>query len=293
MKRFPLNFSTKLGLPGFGLVAILLGAPRLLHAHGPVHERLVILNMQIARATNDAALYVQRAELHREHQDWAAALADLARAQQLNTGLVRVDFFRARLFNDMGELVKARGCLDKLLSVATNDTEAFVLRARTLVKLGVRPEAVADFSRAILLMREPPPELFLERAELLVAAGQADQALRGLDEGVKRLGPLVVLESRALDLELRQTNYDGALLRIQAIVAASPRKESWLARQGDLLQQAGRLSEAKQSWTEAVKAVDALPVRVRASDEMVKLRARLRDELEQADRLQLKPAPAR
>ena len=63
--------------------------------------------------------------------------------------------------------------------------------------------------------------------ELLVAAGKTGEALRGLDEGVKRLGPLVVLESRALDLELRQTNYDGALLRIQS-------HRGCLAAQGEL-----------------------------------------------------------
>ena len=278
-----------------GLVAVLsiLGSPQLLLAHGPVHERLLVLDARIAAATNDSALYVQRAELHREHQDWTSALADLDRAQQLDARLVRADFCRARLFNDMGEFLKARVCLNQLLLVATNDTEALVLRARTLINLGVPAEAVADFSRAIVLMREPPPELFLERTDLLAAAGQTDEALRGLDEGVKRLGALIVFESRALDLELSRTNYDGALLRLQAIVDASPRKESWLARRGDLLRQAGRIPEAKQSWTEAVKAVDALPDRVRESDEMVKLRARLRDELEQADKSPFRQAPAR
>jgi len=266
------------------ILSVMLGVilflfPSQLLAHGDLHERILALNLKIAAATNAAALYVQRGELHREHRDWNAAAADFNRAEELDSRLVRLDFFRARLANDMGDLTQARAALDKSLAAVTNDVEALVLRARVRSKLDDAPGAVADCSRAIALSPEPQPEMFLERAGLLVLQGQTDEALRGLDEGVRRLGNLIVLQTRALDLELSRTNYDGALRRVQIIVATVPRQERWLARQGDIFRQAGREAEAKAAWTAALAAINSLPERLRESQEMLELRARLERQL--------------
>lgn len=267
-----------------GIFSVVSGAflilfPHQLLAHGDLHERIQLLNTRIASATNPAPLLVQRAELHREHHDWLAAQADLDRAQLLDRRLVRLDFFRARLAQDQGDPSQASVYLDRLLAVVTNDVEALVLRARVRSRLADPSGAVTDYSRAIALSAEPQPEMFLERAELHAAQGQVAEALRGLDAGVKRLGNLLALHTRALDLELSQTNYAGALQRLQTIVAIVPRQESWRARQGDVLKQAGREAEAREAWRAALAAIQALPERLREQSEMQELRARLERQL--------------
>ena len=52
-----------------------------------------------------------------------------------------------------------------------------------------------------------------------------DEALRGLDEGINQLGPVVTLQLLAIDLELRRKSYDAALTRLDLIAAESERKE--------------------------------------------------------------------
>ena len=84
-----------------GFIAL---APLIAFAHGDVHERIAAVNERIAQDTNNATLYIQRGELHREHQDWPAATADYDRAAQLDLKLSRVDFYRARLFADTVEI---------------------------------------------------------------------------------------------------------------------------------------------------------------------------------------------
>ena len=50
-----------------------------------------------------------------------------------------------------------------------------------------------------------------DRALAAESGDHLDEALRGLDEGIKRLGPIVTLELYAIDLELAHKRYDSAL----------------------------------------------------------------------------------
>ena len=88
-------------------------------------------------------------------------------------------------------------------------------------------------------------------------------AVDGLDEGIQELGPLVLLESRAIDLEVKRQRYDAALVRIDQVLAGVSRKEKWLARLGEILETAGRAQEARAAYKDALKAIESLPSRHR------------------------------
>ena len=262
-------------------------------AHGALDERIRVVTAQIGFATNNAQLYLQRAELHREHKDWAAALVDYDRTEMLDARMTRLNFFRARMFSDMGDASKARELLDNYLVANTNDAEALVLRARERAKSGEGQEAVADFSRAIQLTAEPQPELFLERASLLESAGRVEDALSGLDEGIKQLGGAIALQVRALDMDLKRTNYTGALVRVDKILETSPRREVWLEKRGWILLQAGRVKEARDSYVAAEKAIKDLPARLQESAAMRELYLKLEKLLAELDAsLKIRPVPA-
>lgn len=159
----------------------------------------------------------------------------------------------------------------KALEHNPTDGEAFVGRARALVKLGRVNPAVADFWRGLELLRQPPPEYFLELARALIAEGQVQEALRALDEGIRKLGPILPLQGYALELELGRTNIDAALARLETILARSMRKESWFARRGDILLEAGRTAEARKSYEASLAAVKRLPGRLQQGPAMVNL----------------------
>ena len=52
-------------------------------AHDGFHQRFKRANERVAKAPDQPAPYLQRAELYRQHEDWTEALADLARAEAL------------------------------------------------------------------------------------------------------------------------------------------------------------------------------------------------------------------
>ncbi|PYV44675.1 MAG: hypothetical protein DMG06_05550 [Acidobacteria bacterium] len=249
--------------------------------HEAIQEQIVALTKRIEQDPTNAELYLKRGELHRVNRQWDAALGDYNRAAQIDPGLDTVDLCRGMTLLEAGRLQRARFALERFLVNHPNDVEALVARARVLVKLGEPLAAAEDFTRAVAQQPSPRPELYLERAQALVAEGgeHIDAALRGLDAGIEKLGPLVTLQLYAIDLELLRKRYDAALVRLGQIEIQSSRKEVWLAHRGEILEQAGRSGEARAAFTSALSAIEDLPEYRRKNRSMQELETRLRSEL--------------
>ena len=252
----------------------------LAHAHEGLHEQIAAITAKIKRDPKNAMLYLQRGELHRLHRDWVRAATDYDRAERLQPGLKIVDLARGKMLFESGRLQRARLTLDHFLTRQPGHYEGLITRARVLAKLGARVNAAKDFTQALALSTVPEPELYLERANVLATdVRQLGEALRGLDEGIDKLGPLVTLQLAAIDLELRRKNYDGALTRLDQIAAQSQRKEAWLVRRGEILKLAGRKEEARAAFNAALIAIESLPPAHRQSRGVSALELRARSAL--------------
>ena len=268
----------------FIVIALVAAAilPLRLLAHGDLHEQILAVTEQIAKDPKNSELYLKRGELHRMHQEWDRAQADYDHAVALNPSLAVIDFTRGRMFLEANWPHSAKVCLDRFLLKHTNHVEGFIARARTLVKLEKPLDGARDFTTAIRYAPTGRPELYIERAQALTGAGDKHyaEALRGLDEGIERLGPLVTIQLHAIDLELKRKQFDAALARLEKIAAQSPRKETWLARRGEILLQGGRREEARAAYEQALKALDTLPPGRRNVPAMNELEKRIRAALE-------------
>jgi tetratricopeptide (TPR) repeat protein len=179
------------------------------------------------------------------------------------------------MLSDSGQLEAARATFDKVIAHSPASGEALVGRARVLVGLGRREVAIDDYQRALRLLREPQPEHFVELAQVLAAQSRPDDALRTLDDGLKKLGPVITLQILAFNLELGRNHTVAALARLDAILEHAPRKENWLAQRGDILLAAGRAAEARRSYEAALAAIRILPGRIQQNPPMQKLSTRI------------------
>jgi predicted Zn-dependent protease len=247
-------------------------------AHGPVHEQIQELTRRIQQAPDDASLYLARGELHRVHRDWSAALADYEAAAKRDPGLSRVDLCRGRMLLEADRPGEAKAALDLFLADEPGSAEGLVARARTLSALKVPDAAARDYTSALARIESPGPELYLERAQALASMGESRraEAIQGLDEGIRRLGPLVTLELLAIELDLAAKRYDSALDRVERVSSQSKRKERWLVRRGEILSQAGRSQEARAAFAEALTSIEALPARIRNTRAIADLETRAR-----------------
>jgi len=250
-------------------------------AHTDLHEQIEALSVRIAKQPKKAELYLKRGNIHFLHQDRDAAMADFERAEMLDPKLSAIHLARGRLFQQAGWPHTAKAALDRFLILEPDHPVGLAARAHAQVELGLYLEAADDYTRAIRNAKTPPPDFFLERAKALAAAGDAyvDRALEGLDEGIKKLGFVGTLSLYSIELEIKRKHYDAALKRLDEITARASRKERWFARRGEILQEAGRTLEARESFLRSIKTIEALPSRYRKTKAIMDLEARVRKEL--------------
>jgi tetratricopeptide (TPR) repeat protein len=274
-------------LSGFtGVLGLVLaGLPLSILAHSGVHEQIEDATRRIAAAPENPQGYLQRGDLYRIHRDWDRALADFRKALQLDAAGAELGLGRTWL--DQGAPQQALPHLDRALARQPGNVRALVTRAQAWRALGKPLAAAADYSRAIEHYPEPGkplPEYYLERARAYAAAGEPhiDKALQGLDEGMQILGNIQTLALYAVELETQRGNVEGALLRLDPLLAGATRKEFLLLARGDILAAANREQEARQDFLAAQAAIAALPPRHRHTRSVQQLATTLTARLQAA-----------
>lgn len=239
----------------------------MMFAHGDIHQRIEAASQQIASAPKDARLYVRRAELFRQHEDWQATLADCDTAQALDPA-IDVALLRGRALFESGHPGTALALLDGFVSRHPDHPQARVCRARVLTQLGRHAAAIADLRGALQMTPVPQPELVQECADALAAQGRHQEAVLVLAAGIDTLGAIPSLVVRAMELEIATRDFDAALKRVEAMRQCAPRPEPWMAKRASILAQAGRLGDARAAWQALVEHLAALPNLERGSHAM-------------------------
>lgn len=248
------------------------------HAHHVDAGALARTAQALALRPDDAALLQRRAELLEAAGRAAEARTDIERAIESAPLEAPAYLVLARLCRATGEHELAAQACAVHLEFAPDSAAGWKLAARLAVSAGQPEQAVASFDRALQL--EPSdPDLWLERARVTAGLpnGGIERALSGLDAARGQLGALVALESYAVELELVLGRPDVALERWARVEPPGPRNETWLARRAELLEAAGRTTEAHSAYRTALARCVGLPLRLRANAATSALERRLRE----------------
>jgi tetratricopeptide (TPR) repeat protein len=250
------------------------------HTRDPTE--LEVADARVGSRPHDAEVWLARAQLRLRWGDAPGALADLDRARCLGANTARFALERGLALLEVGKVEAAEEQLREFLERHPAHVQARASRGRALALLGRPAEAARELEHAIEWSAAPTPELHLSRARALLEAdaGDPSRALESLEAARARLGPLVVLESYALELEQRDGRLDAALARIERLAAGSPRQESWLIRRAAILEQSGRSGDAVQSLRMALLAIERLPLHRRSAPATARLEAHARLSLE-------------
>lgn len=247
--------------------ALALAIPTAL-GHGAIDERIAELTADLALAPGDVTLRFQLAEAHCQHEDWQAALRELARVEELAPGRFPIDLLRGRTELGARRAGEAKAALDRFLAAHPRNPQALVFRARALELLGKPDACLADFRAALAASTHPEPDLFQEAAEALAFRGHRGEAVRVLAAGIAKLGPVPSLVLEAMSLEIGTGQFDAALSRVDAMQKSAPRPEPWMAKRASVLEQAGRRAEARAAWEALIVHLAALPNLERGSHSM-------------------------
>ena len=243
--------------------------------HGDRSEHLARLDAQIKANPDSIRDLLERAEAHRRLGHYDESLADLDRILALSPGHRQVHYLRGLTYFDRREFAEAEASLRRHIESNPDSPSAHAALAETLTQQGRHQEAGDAYTHAIAVQPPPIPDHFIARAQAYRAAGKLDLAIKGLDEGMTSMGPLVTLQRLAVEIELDRSNHAGAIARIDDVLAKAPRKETWLVRKGAILASAGHRDQAFDAFRLARASLESLPPRVRSSPAMTALRERI------------------
>lgn len=234
--------------------------------HGDLHERIAAVTEKIKANPTDAALYLERGDLHRRHGDWATAHADFDTAAEKKPGDPAVFYFRAQAFYDEGKLDLALETVRKFTSREKEHGEAWILEARTLSRLERWTECAAAYATGMNLKKVLAPDDCIGRAHALTKSTSPDYAaaVKVLETGIEKLGRPITLRLKLIDVLAEAKRTDDALRWMQEIIDASPRKEAWILKKADILAAAGRKDDAVAGYRAVLQAVAGLSERLKS-----------------------------
>lgn len=248
-------------------------------AHGTHSTLLARVDERLAAQPSSGDLWYQRGVLEFEHEDWAAAAVDFEKAQRHAPGKFPVLWWQGRILDQQGNFTDAKSALDRFLAETPGHWGGLASRARVEAKLGRHKESLDDFRAALAANPEAQPDGVNEVAQALAHNGLTDEAVRVLEAGMKRLGPIPSLQLKVLEMEVAAGRCDSALSRLDAMQRSAPRPEPWMEKRASILAQAGRPGESRAAWQALVSHLRSLPANERDSHAMARLAERARQAL--------------
>jgi len=258
------------------LLAVLAATAAVAHPDINFVEQEV--DKMVAANPGDPELLIHQAQVRQRAGNFDGALVSLALALAHGGDRDAVATARGAVFLAAGFPQMAAFEYGTVLAHRPDAHDVLFERGRAELALGHAEAADQDFARAIGSMRTPRPEQIAVRADTLRARGRLAEAVRALDEGMTRLGPVPSLALTAVDLEVELQRYDSALARLDGLLAKTPTNAAWIVRRAEILKQAQRTDEARAEFTRALQQLEAKPLQ-RQSQASKALADRLRGEL--------------
>lgn len=246
--------------------------------HAPPEELEQEARAMMARQPPDPGAHLEAGRIFQSTGAWDAAIVAFERAGELGADGAVVMIAKGQVYLDAGWPRMAERELTRALAARPEAYGALYDRGRARMALGNAEGAAADFERAVAGIKEPRPEQIYAWRDALLTLGKRDEALRALDDGMVRLGPIPSLQLAALDLELERGAYPAALARLDALLATSPRNPVWIARRADVLDRLDRTEEACAERSRALAAIESRPA-ARRGKELNSLAETLRQRL--------------
>jgi predicted Zn-dependent protease len=261
------------------------------HAHGTHSSLMARVDERLAAQPENGGLWFQRAVLQFEHEDHAAAAVDFAKAEKFAPGEYPVLWWQGRVLDEQGKTVEARKAFDDFLAKVPNHHAALASRARVQMKLGAPGQALDDFRAALANCPKAEPDLVVEVATALASYDCTDEAIRVLEAGMQRIGPIPGLQLKLLEVEENAERFDAALARVDGFQKSAIRPEPWMQKRAMIFAKAGRLSQSRGAWSALAAHLKSLPPAERESHAMVLMAEQSQKALQVLAAVPTSPAP--
>ena len=171
----------------------------------------------------------------------------------------------AEIYIDKKMFKKALAQTKKYSRVNSKDARVWLLQARAQMGIKKYIKAAQNFRKGRELSGRGIPKHYLDEAKALFKAGgkYQQQAIDLLDQGVKVMGPLVVLEESAFEYERDRGSFKAAILRARRLGERQGAQARWALEEGKVWVLAKSSAEARQIFRHGLDTIAAMSERRR------------------------------
>jgi tetratricopeptide (TPR) repeat protein len=248
-------------------------------SHGDLHDRIDDVSMQLADDKQKPELYLKRGKLYLQDGNFHEALHDFRKSLKLDPALHVVHYHLGEAYLAMGRSDAAEQHTRLFLKSLGPETYGGLSRGYDLLgkiyqKRNKYLDAAKAYEQSLQNNTQPAPIDYLQAAEAYVKSGQKyqQQAIRLLDQGIDRLGPVVTLQEAAIELEMLSGSYDAALARVETFRSQGISEPNICYRQASIMSTARRFEEAQKYYKKSLTEIENLPAHRQASKSVQKLR---------------------
>jgi tetratricopeptide (TPR) repeat protein len=228
-----------------------------------LHEQIESLSEQILDSPENAKLYVERGRLYLDDEYYPGAVSDLEKALSLDTQARSAHYYLGvaalNTGRHAGAARHARQFIAMLDGEVTGLVRGYRLLGAALSAQAMFKQAADAYQRAIDAAEQPRPDDYLDLAEAYRQSRQFPKALQAIEQGIHRLGPLAVLNKRAVDIEVKSGAYDLALVRLERMITRGQGLAVLYEQKASVLQRAGRPEDARAAAKLALAEIEKLP----------------------------------
>lgn len=231
-------------------------------AHGDISKRIKQISTSITLHPDSLLLYYQRGVLYTQHGDYELALNDFKVCEQLNYTNTFLQLDIAKVLFYLKNYHKAMPLVEEIICNEPTNIFALQLKAEILKAQKMYTEAAFYFEDALFNNSSPIPEKYIIISEMWQLSKHLDancNALKILEEGIKKLGPLFVLKKEIINFHLKNGDLADAIKIQEEIVKSLNRKEHSYYDLALMKIDLGRNESAQNDLNLALKAVEQLP----------------------------------
>jgi len=248
-------------------------------AHGDLDERIRLVTAEINLKSDSSFLYIKRAELLYQHEDYLKSLVDLNKSQELNYSSDEQVMLFAKNYFELENYNKSLFFLQSILSHDTKNVLSIKLKAQAYLQLESYYDSALEFEKVIEFSTETFPENYIDASvawgKLNTEAGN-NRAVAIIKKGIENLGELISLYDRLIDLYIYQEKYQLAIDAQLHIIDLLSRKEGAFYKLSELYILDKNHTKALESIIMAKQYYYELPIRIQNTSFMKDLLVAIR-----------------
>jgi len=247
-------------------------------AHGDLSKRIKQISLSITEHPDSVLLYHQRGVLYTQHGDFELALNDFDFCRSNDYKNIYLNLDITAVYVHLKNYNKATIEVDEILCKKPSNILALQLKGEIFKAQERYAEAAQYFEEALFLHITPRPENYIQTAKTWLLSKHVEAncyALKILEKGIEKLGPIYVLRKELIDFHLSNGDVEDAIYMQNEIINDLNRKEHAYYNLAMMKIDAGMTKSAINDLNLANSSIKKLPTKIKNIKATVQLHQKI------------------